>query len=128
MWLSIRFGNHDDEETGRSAPLIDAALDLHDRLFALHQLLVKASAFSFEQQVTGERQSVELGFAARRNFPAEREGRHGRKFVQVNVNILGDLRRLRDIDRRRLGLTGNGGEVLLDQRPGFGLIKIAGDS
>src|SRR5436190_5702527 len=123
----IGLWNYDDKQTGRSAPLVYATLNLHDGLFALHQFLVKARALSLKQQMTGERQSVELRRAPSGNFPAERKCRHRGQLVEEYVLVRRNFVRLVNINGRWRWLAGDRGEVFVDQRAGLRLIKIAGD-
>ena len=58
--FAVWFGNHHDEQAGRPAAFIYAALDLHHRLFTLDQFLIKPRALAFEQQVAGQGKGIKI--------------------------------------------------------------------
>src|SRR5438067_13469026 len=77
--------------------------------------------------MAGERERIKIRRSTFGNLPTQRESRHRRQRIQKTVLTLGDLDRLADVSRRRIGLARNWREILLDQIPRFRLIEIAGN-
>src|SRR6185436_4614109 len=113
--FAVGFGNHYNEYARGPASLVDAALNLHHRLFTLYQLLVEPCAFTFKQQMTGKREGIKRVCSPFRNFPTERKGRNRRELVDKNTFAFGDFLGLGDIHRWRAGLAGNRRKILFYQ-------------